>query len=258
MLLLRATAGLAQEPTSVFLEQLTWTEVRDRIQSGSTTIIVPIGGTEQSGPYMTLGKHNVRARALSEKIALALGKTLVAPVLPYVPEGGLNPPTAHMRFTGTITLPDATFEKILEYAARSFKLHGFRDIVFLGDHGGYQKDMQRVADRLNREWAKTPVRVHAPPEYYRASDAEFAQMLKHKGFGEAEIGTHAGLADTSLMLAIDPQQVRVDQLHAATKIERTSGVYGDPRRSSAELGQLGVDAIVDRTVTAIRKELVRR
>ncbi len=256
--LLRATNGFAQDPASVFLEQLTWTEVRDRIQSGTTTIIVPIGGTEQSGPYMTLGKHNVRVRALSEKIALALGKTLVAPVLAYVPEGGLNPPTAHMRFTGTITLPDATFEKILEYAARSFKLHGFRDIVFLGDHGGYQKDEQRIADRLNREWAKTPVRVHAPAEYYRASDAEFAQILKRKGFGDAEIGTHAGLADTSLMLAIDPRQVRVDQLHAATEIERAAGVYGDPRRSSAELGQLGVDAIVERTVTAIRNELAHR
>ena len=258
VVLLRAVDGLAQEPASVFLEQLTWTEVRDRIQSGTTTIIVPIGGTEQSGPYMTLGKHNVRVRALSEKIAYALGNTLVAPVLAYVPEGDLNPPTAHMRFAGTITLPDETFEKILEYAARSFKLHGFRDIVFLGDHGGYQKDEKRVADRLNREWAKTPVRVHAPAEYYRASEVDFVQALKRRGFGDAEIGTHAGLADTSLMLALDPREVRMDQLHAATKIERAAGVYGDPRRSSAELGQMGVDAIVDRTVNAIRKDLARR
>ena len=239
------------------LEQLTWMEVRDRVRAGTTTILIPIGGTEQNGPYMTLGKHNVRVRALAQKIARALGDTLVAPVLAYVPEGGDNPPTAHMRFAGTITLPDETFETILEYAARSFKQHGFRDIVLLGDHGGYQKDLRIVADRLNREWAKTPVRVHAPVEYYRAVEIDYAQALKRQGYSDAEIGTHAGLADTSLMLAIDPQVVRSDALHAATGIVRAEGVYGDPRRANAELGQAGVEAIVNRTVDALRKALTR-
>jgi creatinine amidohydrolase/Fe(II)-dependent formamide hydrolase-like protein len=111
---------------------------------------------------------------------------------------------------------------------------------------------------LNREWAKTPVRVHAPAEYYRASEIDYVQLLKHQGFGDAEIGTHAGLADTSLMLALDPREVRTDQLQAAAKIERAAGMYGDPRRSSAELGQAGVDAIVNQTVAAIRKDLARR
>ena len=178
--------------------------MRDQIESGKTTIIVPIGGTEQNGPHMALGKHNRRVHLLSEKIARALGNALVAPVIAYVPEGGFNPPTAHMKFPGTITVPEETFEKVLEYAARSFKLAGFRDIVFLGDHGGYQQDEKAVADRLDREWAATPVRVHAIEEYYRASETEFAQLLKSKGYREEEIGTHAGLADTSLMLAVDP------------------------------------------------------
>src|SRR6266446_6069129 len=143
----------AAAPASVFLEELTWPELRDEIRAGKTTIIVPIGGTEQNGPHMVLGKHNVRVKVLSEKIALALGNALVAPVMAYVPEGGISPPTSHMRFPGTISVPDQTFQQLLEYAARSLKLHGFRDIVFLGDHGGYQKDEQAVADRLNREWA---------------------------------------------------------------------------------------------------------
>src|ERR1700746_401220 len=136
----------AQAPDSVFLEELTWTELRDLIKSGKTTIIVPIGGTEQNGRHMALGKHNLRVRVLSEKIARALGNALVAPVIAYVPEGGLDPPTAHMRFPGTITIPEEAFEKVLEYAARSFKLAGFRDIVLLGDHGGYQKGEKAVAD----------------------------------------------------------------------------------------------------------------
>jgi creatinine amidohydrolase/Fe(II)-dependent formamide hydrolase-like protein len=239
---------------TVFLEELTWTELRDLIDSGKTTIIIPIGGTEQNGPDMALGKHNVRVKALSEKIALALGNALVAPVIAYVPEGGVSPPTAHMRFPGTITIPDETFEKVLEYAALSFKLHGFHDIVFLGDHGGYQKDDKIVADRLNREWAATPVRAHAVAEYYRVTQTEYVQALKGRGYRDEEIGTHAALADTSLMLAVDPHLVRADR----AKLGPQDGVYGDPRRSSAELGQLGVDMIVAETVAAIRKDVAQR
>src|SRR5256886_15461504 len=94
---------------TVFLEELTWTELRDQIRAGKTTIIVPIGGTEQNGPHMALGKHNVRAKALSEKVALELGNALVAPVIAYAPEGSIDPPAAHMRFPGTVTIPDAAF-----------------------------------------------------------------------------------------------------------------------------------------------------
>jgi creatinine amidohydrolase/Fe(II)-dependent formamide hydrolase-like protein len=242
----------AQSAGSLFLDQLTWTELRDQIQTGKTTIIIPIGGTEQSGPDMALGKHNVRVKALTEKIAQALGNALIAPVMSYVPEGDVNPPTAHMRFPGTITLPDDVFEKTLEYAARSFRLHGFRDIVFLGDHGGYQKDESAVANRLNREWAKTPTRVHAVLEYYLVTQNEYIQALKIKGYTSAEIGTHAGLADTSLMLAIDPSLVRIDRLRFDGELGSANGVYGDPRKSSASLGQIGVDLIVSRTVAAIR------
>src|SRR5712671_7931420 len=86
---------------TVFLEELTWTELRDLIQAGKTTIIVPIGGTEQNGPHMALGKHNARVKALAERIAHALGNALVAPVIAYVPEGAVEPPTGHMRFPGT-------------------------------------------------------------------------------------------------------------------------------------------------------------
>ncbi|MEO8302830.1 MAG: creatininase family protein [Betaproteobacteria bacterium] len=257
LLLLAAGGALAAPPPSVFVEDLTWTELRDQIASGKTTVIIPVGGTEQNGPHMALGKHNARARALSEKIALALGNALVAPTLAYAPEGGVDPPTSHMRFPGTITMPDATFEKVVEYAARSFKLHGFRDIVLLGDHGDYRRNLKAVADRLDREWAGTKVRVHAVEEYYRTATTTYVQALKRQGYRDDEIGTHAGLADTSLAMAIDPRLVRIDRLPAAGAAGRAEGVYGDPRRSSAELGQIGVDAIVAATVVAIRRAVVR-
>lgn len=249
-------SAFAAPPETVFLEELTWTELRDAIQAGNTTIIVPVGGTEQNGPAIALGKHNARVRLLSARIALALGNALVAPVMAYVPEGSVSPPAAHMRFAGTITMPDATFEQVIEYAARSFKQHGFRNVVLLGDHGGYQKNLQAVADRLNRQWAGTPVRVLAVAEYYRAAQVDFAQALKQRGFRDEEIGTHAGLADTALILALEPRLVRADRLQQP--LGANDGVLGQPRRATAEIGQVGVDVIIARTVEAIRKATAHR
>ena len=135
----RAADAPPAAASRVQLEDLTWTELRDRIAAGTTTVLLPVGGTEQSGPYVALGKHNVRARVLAEAIARRLGNTVVAPVLAYVPEGAIQPPAGHMRYPGTISIPEAAFESLLEHAARSFRQHGLRDVVLLGDHGGYQR-----------------------------------------------------------------------------------------------------------------------
>jgi len=252
-----AQAALAQAPASVFLEDLTSPELAVAVAAGTTTILIPIGGTEQNGPHMVLGKHNVRAKVLAGRIARELGNALVAPVIAYVPEGGLNPPTAHMRYPGTITVPADVYRRTLDAAARSLRLAGFRDIVFLGDHGDYQKDNALVARQLNREWAGTAVRAYALAEYYRAAADGFARSLKARGYADAEIGQHAGLADTSLALAVEPGLVRPAQLHAATG-SAAAGVSGDPRRATAELGKSGVDAIVLQSVAAIQAAIAHR
>lgn len=253
-----ATVGTAEASQSVFLEELTWTELRDQIEAGKTTVILPIGGTEQNGPAMALGKHNVRVRALAERIAKTLGNAVVAPVIAYAPEGGVNPPTAHMRLPGTITVPNDAFKKTLEYAARSFKLHGFRDVVLLGDHGGYQKDLKAVAKRLNREWQNSPVRIHAVEEYYRAAADSFPRALERRDYKDSEIGTHAGLADTSLTLAVDPRLVRASRLSSGVDLDAAHGVYGNPRRANAELGEIGIHLIVTKSVEAIKNAIAHR
>jgi creatinine amidohydrolase len=258
LLAILAAPALAEPPDTVVVEELTWTELRSLVRAGQTTIIVPIGGTEQNGPHMALGKHNTRVRALSERIARALGNALVAPVVAYVPEGSLDPPTGHMRFPGTITVPADAFRRSLEWTARSFRLHGFRDIVLLGDHGGTQADERAVAARLNHEWATAPVRIHAIEEYYRAATIEFRAILKARGYREDELDGHAGLPDTSLMLALDPRLVRAAPGRDALAPGEATGVGGDPQRARAELGQLGVDLIVERTVAAIRTSIGRR
>jgi creatinine amidohydrolase/Fe(II)-dependent formamide hydrolase-like protein len=162
-----------------------------------------------------------------------------------------------MRFPGTITVPEDVFEKTLESAARGFRLHGFKDIVFLGDPGGYRMGLARVAERLDHEWKGTSVRVHALPEYYEAQTAGFAELLRRKGYTDAQIGTHAGLSDTALTLAIDPSLVRADRLGSASK-GAADGVHGDPRAATAELGRLGTHLVIERSVEAIRKATARR
>jgi creatinine amidohydrolase/Fe(II)-dependent formamide hydrolase-like protein len=163
-----------------------------------------------------------------------------------------------MRFPGTITLPDESFQRVLDAAARSFRLHGFRDIVLLGDSGTNQPGQRAVAARLNREWAGTQVRVHAIDEYYRASTDGFRDLLRSRGYRDDEIGSHAGLADTSLLLAVDPALVRRDRLAREPGSVGQDGVDGDPRRASAELGRLGVDAIVSRSAEAIQRATAHR
>ncbi len=248
------TPAHAEPPDTILLEDLTWTELRALVRAGKTTVLLPIGGTEQNGPHMALGKHNARVKALAERIARELGNAIVAPVVAYVPEGSIEPPTGHMRFPGTITVREETFRQTLESAARSFRHHGFRDIVFLGDHGSTQAGERAVAARLNREWAASPVRVHAVEEYYRAATADYDALLKTRGYRTEEIGQHAGLADTSLTLALEPRLVRSTSRVEPTAAE-ASGVEGDPKRASAELGQLGVDLIVSKSVSAIRKSI---
>jgi creatinine amidohydrolase len=214
--LLLTYAAVAQ--STVFLEELTSPELQAAVRGGKTTILIPIGGTEWNGAHIALGKHNVRARILAEGIAARLGNALVAPVVAYVPEGTIEPPTGHMRHPGTITIPDDAFEKTLESAARSFLHHGFATVVLLGDHGGYRRSLARVANRVNRRGSRPAVLV--PPEYY----------------GEME---HAGAEDTALSLAVDPRMVR------------------DPKGASAERGRAAMNQIVERTAEAVRKATAR-
>ena len=246
-------------PASVQLDELTWTEVRDTVKAGTTTVIIPVGGTEQSGPHMALGKHNARVKVLAERIAQTLGNTLVAPVVAYVPEGHISPPTQHMRYPGTVSIPDEAFKALIDGAARSFKQHGFTDVVLIGDHGGYQPLLEAVATRLNRDWASSPARAHYVGAYYDAAQKPYNQALRDHGLTDAQIGLHAGAADTSLMLATDASLVRRDQMKIDRDAvaEKALGVSGDPRPASAALGQLGVDLVISRTTAAIQKALAK-
>ena len=254
-LLIAAPAFAAAPMETVFIEEMTWTEVRDAIKSGKTTIIFPTGGTEQNGPHMVLGKHNFIVKYAAEQIARRLGNALVAPVLAYVPEGNVEPPTGHMQYPGTITLPDEYFMKVTEYAARSFRVHGFRDIVLIGDSGPNQKGLQAVAVSLNREWAKSDVRVHFIPDYY--DENGFRAWLLAQGESADAIGTHAGISDTSQLMALNPGWIRADKLGSGGD-RKLTGVSGNPARASVAYGRKGLELKIEAALNQIRKSIAAR
>ena len=258
---LLCAAPLRAAAATVHLEDLTWTEVRDLQRAGHTTVLIPVGGTEQNGPHMVLGKHNLRARALAGKIAAELGDALVAPVLAYTPEGHIDPPNGHMRFVGTLSVPDDAFKAVLDGAARSLKQNGFADVVLLGDSGNYLGLLQAVVQRLNRDWSGPTghgARAYFIDAYYGTVQGDYVRALRERGLTAAQIGTHAGVADTSLLLAMSPESVRLDRLAEAHAMGAAGGAAGDPRASSAALGQIGVDLIVARTAAAIRQARTAR
>jgi creatinine amidohydrolase/Fe(II)-dependent formamide hydrolase-like protein len=226
----RADAGA----DTLFLEDLTWIEIRDRVAAGMIVAIVPTGGTEQNGAHMALGKHDIIVRHNAAEIARRLGNALVAPVLPYVPEGGFDPPDDHMAFPGSLGLSDHAFEVTLRDIATSLALAGFRLICFLGNHGESQAVQSRVARTLSRAWRRRGVRVANLDRYYFANGQ--VQWLESQGFDDAAIGRHAGLPDTAELMALAPDRLRPDRLAPGTWPAH-SGANGDPSKATPAMGE---------------------
>lgn len=237
---------------SVFIEELTWMEVRDALKAGKTTAIIPTGGVEQNGPYLATGKHNYVLRATSEAIARKLGDALVAPIVPFVPEGDIDPPTGWMKYPGTISVTEDTYQRLLTDICGSLKAHGFKHLVMIGDSGGNQKGMKAVAGKLNEKWAGGNTRVHFIPEYYDYPGV--TKWLKSQGIVQKNEGHHDDFAITAIMMTVDPTTVRMKQRIAADKF-RINSVELAPAEKTIEWGRRIVDFRAEATVKAIRKSM---
>jgi len=246
------TAPSGKPPDSVFLEDLTWAEVRDMVKAGWTTAIIGTAGTEQKGPHMVDGEHKFVMEYEADKIARVLGKTLVAPVITYVPEGSWERPGGHMGKPGTITLPDDRFLELLLAAGRSLKSGGFTTILYIGESGGNQTGMRNAATQLTELW-KGEARAFWIGDYYTKSHNEQnAYITKTMGIPANEIGGHANLLDTSEMLFVNPKHVRKNKLAPGGGYQN-SGVSGDPSKSSAALGKIFLQIKTDNAVAQIRQ-----
>ena len=75
---------------TVWLEEMTWMDVRDAIKAGKTNVIISTGGMEPNGPWLVTGKHNYVLHANCEAIARKMGNALCAPIVKFVPEGDIE------------------------------------------------------------------------------------------------------------------------------------------------------------------------
>ena len=238
--MLLAGALSAQSPGDPYIEQMTWTEIRDAMEAGKTTVIVPVGGTEQNGPHMVMGKHNYIVTFAAGEIARQLGNALVAPTVAWVPEGSYDSPNFGNR-PGVITNPAPSYRNLLEAAARSLQSHGFVHILFIGDSGGDQNGMEQVAGQLTEEWADGATSVYALTDYYqKGQEYSRAWLQAAYGYDMATIGSHAGITDTSAVMYVFAAGVRND-LRMPGGGRPDAGVTGDPSKATVEIGRMVVN-----------------
>jgi creatinine amidohydrolase/Fe(II)-dependent formamide hydrolase-like protein len=233
---------------SVFIEDLTWMEIRDAMRSGIDTVIVATGGIEQNGPYIVTGKHNYVLRATTEAIARKLGRTLVAPIVPFVPEGDINPPSLHMKYPGSISLREETYRQLLTDICDSFRTHGFRRVILLGDSGGNQEGLKVVAEQLNARWPST-CRAFFIPEYYDYPGA--TKWVESQGIKQQPEGLHDDFVMSAQLLAVDPRTIRASQRMKAGNF-RINGVDLAPAEQTIAWGRKIIDYRAEQTVRALR------
>ncbi len=241
---------------TIWIDELTWMEVRDLVADGHTTAIISTGGIEQNGPYLATGKHNVILEGLCPAIARKLGNALCAPVVPFVPGGDISPPSGGMRYPGTISLRDETYEALLDDIASSLAAHGFTDIVLIGDSGGNQQGMENVAARLNERWAGSGTRAHFVREYYTPGwekTEDFTEQVL--GVGETQRdGYHDDMWVTAFMAVVDPVTIRWDQ-RVDAGLASINGVSLVPLQRIIDIGERMIDFRAGYAADVIRERI---
>lgn len=243
---------------SFWIDELTWMEVRDFVGEKYITAIIPTGGIEQNGPFLTTGKHNVILEATCPIIAEKLGNALCSPIIKFVPEGNIEPPSGMMFFPGTISLRSETYEALLDDIGSSLRQSGFENIIYIGDSGGNQKGMSNVVSRLNQRWKGEGARAYFIGEYYNPGWEETEQFTQNTlGISETqEDGYHDDIWVTAMMMVIDPNHVR-HQERLKANLASINGVSIKSVDQIVELGTRMIEFRSEFTVDAIKKAIIK-
>lgn len=239
---------------TVFIEDMTWMEVRDAMKAGKDTVLIATGGIEQNGPYLAANKHNVVLRGTTDAIARKLGNTLVAPIIGFVPEGDIDPPTVHMKYPSTVSLTEDTYRRLLTDVCSCYRTHGFKHVVLIGDSGGNQDGMKAVAAELNAKWNDGKTKFHFISEYYNYGN--LSKWLEERGVKQTDEGLHDDFAMEAMMLSIDPVSIRMKQRVAAGKF-KINGVDLAPVEKTIELGKQIIDFRAELTAKLIRQAVTK-
>jgi creatinine amidohydrolase len=239
------------------LEHMAWTEVHAAIEAGHDTVVVAFGATEQHGPHLPLSTDGLLGEHLARRVAARLD-AFVAPTIK------IGCSAHHLAFPGTLSLRDSTFHAVVADLVESLVLSGFRRIVLLPSHGGNFIPLAAAVARLEEFEGVSIVAL---------TDIEVLMqiaLLGHEQLGVpmTEGGLHAGEWETSMLLAVCPEVVRMDlaepgytgEPEAAlqglfgTGVQEISanGVIGDPLRACAEHGEAYWERAVELAVEAVQ------
>lgn len=226
------------------LATMTWPEA---YELSNSVLVIPLGATEQHGPHLPLDTDSRIALALANELARRVPEVVVAPVVAYGSSG------EHGGFTGTLSIGQAAFEHLVIELVRSADDWG--GVVLLCGHGGNTAPLKRALDLLISEGRHV--------------------MAWHPRLPPGEGDAHAGRTETSLMLAIAPELVRLDKARPGSteplstiaktlqtkgvKAVSPNGVLGDPTGASPEEGHVLFRTLsknLEKAVTAWRSQLL--
>jgi len=225
---------------TVLLAEMTWPQVERAVAKGATTVLLPLGATEQHGPHLPLGTDTFRAAALAAGVA-AMPGNLVAPALPF----GCS--DEHSGFAGLIGVDHATLAQVIVDCGWRMAAWGVRRLLLLSAHGGNDQALELARGRLHQHASGLEVIV-LPFSGLRALQA----IAAADGITADAVGLHAGDGETSEMLALRPDLVRMQRAVAGPSVSMATimpllrqrgvqaatanGVLGDPCQASAGRG----------------------
>ncbi|MBB1156208.1 MULTISPECIES: creatininase family protein [Amycolatopsis] len=233
------------------IEHLTSPEIADALASGMRTAILPLGATEQHGAHLPLSVDSDHADRLGTLVAERLGDALVLPAV------RLGCSAHHLGFSGTLSVRPETLEAVCFDCCESLALHGFRRVLIFSAHIGNYPLLSEIEAKLPAGLADE-LDVVAFWDSAAVLDAWRTAVAGLAG----QVGGHADVAESSIMLALRPEAVRpglaaaglgepmndalLDRvLTGGVKAVAPNGVLGDPRGMSSDLGFACLSAVAD-------------
>ena len=251
-------------PPARYLPYLSWTDIQAMPDRENAVIIQPVGAIEQHGPHLPIGVDSAIGLAVLGKALAKLDSTIPAYALPNLYYGKSN---EHWHFPGTITLSAQTLLAVLMEVAESLYRSGFRKVVLMNSHGGQPQIIEIVARDLHQKYADLMV---FPLFVWRVPHIADTLLTPQ----EMELGIHAGDAETSLLLSILPETVKMERAIAdypptlpkdsllsmegklpfawMTRDLSKSGIIGDPTPATPEKGDRLLESLANGWVQAIQ------
>ncbi len=242
-------------PPERFFGYLTWNEVASMPNKENVVIIQPVGALEQHGPHLPLIVDSAIGIGVLGAALSLLEKDVTAYALPCLYYGKSN---EHAGFAGTISLNSQTLYNILLEVADSLYQSGFRKLILFNSHGGQPQIMEIVARDIRYKYQDFSVFPH----FLWRAPSKIKELLSPE---ELAYGIHAGDAETSIMLSLLPEQVKMSLAQREyapqlpdksllslegdlsfawlTRDISKSGVIGDPTKASREKGEILLNSL---------------